>query len=83
MRLCPHPSPIHSVDPDEVWHYINKLTSFDHTTTILKRRVNEDFFGFGQYINKIIRAKLIYNSENLSSREGGCCLIRYHILCDL
>jgi hypothetical protein len=53
-----------SVDPDEVWHYIDKLTSFNHVCSLLRKRVEERFFGFGHYIDKLNDAKLAYNAAN-------------------
>src|SRR5438270_364258 len=69
MRLCPHPSQIPSNDSDEVWHEISKLTSPENVHRMLKERIDKDFFGFGQYIDKLIRAKLVYNCENPSIGE--------------
>jgi hypothetical protein len=70
MKVYPYASPIHSVDPDEVWHYIDNLTSLNYVSRLLRERVEKRFFGFVDNIDKLTKAKLIYNAENLSN-EGN------------
>lgn len=66
--IHPYASPIPSVDPDEVWHYIAKLTSFNHVCFLLRDRVGDRFFSFGDNIDKLNNAKLAHNAR---SDEGN------------
>jgi hypothetical protein len=63
-EIHPYASPIPSVDPDEVWHYIAKLISFNYVCFLLRERVGKRFFGFGENIDKLNNAKLEYNAAS-------------------
>jgi hypothetical protein len=69
-RICPHPVLINSSNPEEeVWNHIDLLSSYYYTLNLLKSRVNGNFFGFGEHIDRLHKAKLIYCSDNDVSQE--------------
>jgi hypothetical protein len=69
-RICPRPLLINSSNPEEeVWHHIDLLSSYYYTLNLLKSRVKENFFGFGEHIDNLYRTKLLYYSDN-DMRQG-------------
>lgn len=71
VEIHPFASPILSADPEEVWRYIDRLTSHDYVCRLLRKRVEEHFFGLGKKIHKLNNDKLIYNADNPSNEENG------------
>lgn len=62
--ICQRPRMIPTSNPEEeVWRHINKLTSFDYVSGLLKERLDSNFFGFGLHISDLTKAKMIYNTE--------------------
>ncbi|MGH9926414.1 MAG: YaaC family protein [Nitrososphaera sp.] len=69
-RICPQPLLINSSNPEEeVWHHIDLLSSHHYTLRLLEDRVKGNFFGFGEYIDRLHRTKLIYCSDNYMGKE--------------
>ena len=71
MKIYPYASPIHSADPNEVWNYIDRLTSLNYVDEVLRARIEKGFFGFKDKIDRLTTAKLIYNTENPSTEGKG------------
>jgi hypothetical protein len=78
--ICQQPLMIPTASPEEVWRYINRLTSFDYVYGLLKERLDNNFFGFGKHISELTKAKLIYNTEH-SSNEADNIEI-HHVLAE-
>jgi NDP-sugar pyrophosphorylase family protein len=70
ITICQQPHMIATSNPEEeVWHHINKLTSFEYVSRLLKERLDNNFFGFGEHISALTKAKLIYNTEHPSNES--------------
>lgn len=71
-QIPPLPTLIPSSNPEEeVWNYIEKLTHIDYTLELLRDRVNNDFFGFGRYI------------ERINMKKAGLSRVEFHQNLDL
>jgi hypothetical protein len=71
-RICQQPHLIPTASPEEeVWRYIDMLTSFNYVSGLLKERLENNFFGFGNHIDKLTKTKLIYSTEHSSSEADS------------
>jgi hypothetical protein len=61
-NLCPQPNLIPTDKPeDEVWHHIEQLTSLSYVHSLLKDRLDTNFYDFGAHIPTLKRRKQEYN----------------------
>jgi len=70
--ICQQPCVIPTSNPEEeVWRHINKLTSFDYVSWLLKERLDSNFFGFGGHIFDLTKAKMISNTGHSSNESDN------------
>jgi len=63
-EICPQPEVIPTDKPeDEVWHYIEHLTSLSYVRTLLKGRLDTNFHNFGLHIKTLNKRKQEYNNS--------------------
>jgi hypothetical protein len=69
-RICPQPIVIPTDKPeDEVWHHIEQLTSLSYARSLLRSRIDNNFFKFGEHIEAIKRRKQQYNDSQDNQNE--------------
>ena len=80
--ICPQPIPIYTDRPEEeVWKYVDKLTSLNYVEELLRYRTDSDYFRcFGQHVEELIRKKLIFLDNEWNIKEQN--VIMHNILSD-
>ena len=79
LKIPPYPRLISSSNPEkDDWNYIEQLTNIEFALDLLKERVKRNFYGFGEYIERIDRKKVLHCCENASGLRG----IEFHEILD-
>lgn len=69
-RICPLPTVIPADKPeDEVWHHIEQLTSLSYARSLLKNRMDNNFFEFRSHIDAVNKRKQEYNDSQDNQNE--------------
>ena len=67
--ICPQPTLIPTDEPEnEVWHYIEHLTSLSYVRKLLKCHRGSNFHNFGPHIQTLSVRKQDYNKQNKHKR---------------
>lgn len=71
VKIPPYTRLISSSNPEEdVWNYIEQLTNIEFVLDLLKERVKRNFYGFGEFIERIDKKKVLHCCENASGLRG-------------